>query len=209
MKFHNKLACSLGVIALGVLGSTAARADSVYAGTLTDPATVVQENFSLSSPGDVSIFTTSYGGGTNLDGTTATPGGFQPNITLYNSDGTFVSGPNANDPMAKTDATTGLALDSLLTESNLAAGNYIVTLTNFWTQQSATATNLSDGFTNIGGSTFLDSQFNTRTGAYALNVAVPGGPVSATPEPASFWLVLPIVAAATLFARKRTASSLS
>lgn len=209
MKFHKKLACGLGVIALGALGSTALNADTVYTGTLTNPATVVRENFSLSAPGNVSIFTTSYGGGTNLDGTSAAAGGFQPNTTLYNSDGTFVSGPNANDPMAKTDPATGLALDNLLTESNLAAGNYIVTLTNFWTQQSATATNLSDGFTNIGGSTFLDSQFNTRTGAYALNIAVPGGPVSATPEPASFWLVLPALVGAAFIARKRAASSLS
>ena len=208
MKFHKKFTCGLGVIALGALASTALNADTVYTGTLTDPATVVQANFSLTSPGNVSIFTSSYGGGTNLDGTTAAAGGFQPNITLYNSDGTFVSGPNANDPMAKTDPATGLALDNLLTESNLAAGNYIVTLTNFWTQQSATATNLSDGFTNIGGSTFLDSQFNTRTGAYALNLSVPG-PVSATPEPASFWLVLPALVCAAFIARKRTASSLS
>jgi hypothetical protein len=203
MKFHNKLACSLGVLAFGVLGSTALRADTVYTGTLTDPATVVQENFSLSSPGDVSIFTTSYGGGANLNGTTATAGGFQPNITLYNSDGTYVASQNANDPMAKTDSSTGLALDGLLTESNLAAGNYIVTLTNFWTQQSATATNLSDGFTNLGGSTFLDVQSNMRTGAYALNIAAPGGPVSATPEPASFWLALPALAGVAFFARKR------
>ena len=203
MKFHNKLACSLGVLAFGVLGSTALRADTVYTGTLTDPATVVQENFSVSSPGDVSIFTTSYGGGANLNGTTATAGGFQPNITLYNSGGTYVGSQNANDPMAKTDPSTGLALDDLLTESNLAAGNYIVTLTNFWTQQSATATNLSDGFTNLGGSTFLDVQSNMRTGAYALNIAVPGGPVSVTPEPASFWLVLPALAGVAFFARKR------
>jgi PEP-CTERM motif-containing protein len=203
MKFHNKLACSLGVLALGVLGSTALRADTVYTGMLTDPATVVQEDFSLSSPGDVSIFTTSYGGGANLNGTTATAGGFQPNITLYNSDGTYVGSQNANDPMAKVDSSTGLALDGLLTESNLAAGNYIVTLTNFWTQQSATATNLSDGFTNLGGSTFLDVQSNMRSGAYALNIAAPGGPVSATPEPASFWLVLPALAGVAFFARKR------
>jgi PEP-CTERM motif-containing protein len=203
MKFHNKLACSLGVLALGVLGSTALLADTVYTGTLTDPATVVQEDFSLSSPGDVSIFTTSYGGGANLNGTTATAGGFQPNITLYNSDGTYVGSQNANDPMAKVDSSTGLALDGLLTESNLAAGNYIVTLTNFWTQQSATATNLSDGFTNLGGSTFLDVQSNMRSGAYALNIAAPGGPVSATPEPASFWLVLPALAGVAFFARKR------
>jgi hypothetical protein len=208
MKFHNKLACSLGVLALGALGSTAALADT-YTGTLTDPATVVQEDFSLSSPGDVSIFTTSYGGGTNLDGTTATTGGFQPNITLYNSDGTYVASQDVNDPMAKTDPSTGLALDGSLTESSLATGNYIVTLTNFWTQQSDTATNLSDGFTNLGGSSFLDVQNNVRTGDYALNISLPGSPVSATPEPASFWLVLPALAGVAFFARKRAASSLS
>lgn len=207
MKFHSKLTCSLGVLAFGVLGSTQLQADSVYTGTLTDPATVVQENFSLSSPGDVSVFTTSYGGGTNLDGTTASAGGFQPNITLYTSSGNYVDSQAVSDPMAKADSTTGLALDAYLSESSLAAGSYIVTLTNFWTQQPPTATNLSDGFVNYGGSSFADVQGNTRSGFYALNISTPSsGPVSATPEPATFWLVLPGLAGAAFLMRKRLAA---
>lgn len=206
MKFHSKLACSLGVFALGVLGSNQLKADSVYTGTLTDPATVVQENFSMSSPGDVSIFTTSYGGGTNLNGTTASAGGFQPNITLYNSDGTYVASQDVTNSMAKMDPTTMLALDGSLSESGLSAGSYIVTLTNYWTQQSPNATNLSDGFTNYGGSTFADVQGNVRSGTYALNIAAASGPVSATPEPATFWLVLPALAGAAFIMRKRTSS---
>lgn len=207
MKFQNKLACSLGALVLGVFGSNQLMADAVYTGTLTDPSMVVQENFSLSSPGNVSIFTTSYGGGTNLDGTTTSPGGFQPNLTLYNSDGTYVASQDVNDPKAQTDPTTSLALDSMLTESNLAAGSYIVTMTNFWTQQSPTATNLSDGFINYGGSTFADVQGNVRTGSYTLNVSVPSsGPVSATPEPATFWLVLPGLVGAAYLMRRRHVS---
>lgn len=206
MRFRNKLACSLGALALGVLGSNQLQADSVYTGTLTDPATVVQENLSLSSPGDVSIFTTSYGGGMNLNGTTSSAGGFQPNITLYNSNGTFVANQTVTDPMAKTDPTTTLALDGYVSESNMAAGNYIVTLTNFWTQQSPNATNLSDGFTNYGGSSFTDAQGNVRTGYYALNISSASGPISATPEPATFWLVLPALAGAAFLMRKRSSS---
>jgi len=203
MKFHSTLACSLGVLALGVLGSNQLQADSVYTGTLTNPATVVQENFSLSSPGDVSVFTTSYGGGKNLDGTTAPAGGFQPNVTLYKSDGTYVDSQWATPPSsANADPATKLTLDSYLAESSLSAGSYIVTLTNWDTQQPVTATNLSDGFV-AGSSNFNDVQGNTRTGFYALNIATPSGPISATPEPASFWLVLPGLAGAAFLLRKR------
>ncbi len=206
MKFHSKLACSLGALALGVLGSNQLKADAVYTGTLTDPSMVVQENLSLMSAGDVSIYTTSYGGGKNLDGTTTPAGGFQPNITLYNSDGTYVASQGVNPgPMANADPKTDWTADGYLMQSDLAAGNYIVTLTNWDTQQPYTATNLSDGF--VAGSTnFNDPLTNVRTGAYALDIAAASGPVSATPEPATFWLVLPGLAGAAFLMRKRTGS---
>lgn len=205
MKFHSKLACGLSIFALGAFGSAQLKADAVYTGTLTDPATVVQEDFSLSSPGDVMIFTTSYGGGKNLNGTTTSAGGFQPNLTLYNSDGTYVASQWATPPSsANADPSTMQTLDSYLSQSDLKAGSYIVTLTNWDTQQSATATNLSDGFI-AGSSNFNDVMGNARTGAYALNISA-AGPVSATPEPATFWLVLPGLVGAAFLLRKRSAS---
>ncbi len=203
MKLHSKIVCSLGALLFGVLGSGQLKADSVYTGTLSDATKVFQQDIALSSAGTVTIYTTSYGGGMNLDGTTAPAGGFQPNITLYNSDGTFITNHTGTPPpMANPDPTTQLSLDGYLTQSDLMAGSYIVTLTNWNTQQAITATNLSDGFV-AGSDNFNDVQGNTRTGSYTLNVVTPVGNASAVPEPASFWLVLPALAGAALLARRR------
>jgi hypothetical protein len=205
MKLNSRLACSLGAILLSALSSHQLKADTVYTGVLANPAAVVQESFSLASAGDISLFTTSYGGGKNLDGTTTPAGGFQPNITLYKSDGTYVDSQWATPPAsANTDPSTKLTLDSYLAESSLASGTYIVTLTNWNTQQPITATNLSDGFI-AGSNNFNDVQGNTRTGAYALNISTPGA-VSATPEPATFWLILPSLAGTAFLMRNRRRS---
>ena len=206
MKLSSKLACSLGALILSALSSNQLKAGTVYTGVLTDPAAVVQESFSLASAGDISLFTTSYGGGKNLDGTTAPAGGFQPNITLYKSDGTYVDSQWATPPAsANADPSTMLTLDSYLAESGLASGTYIVTLTNWNTQQPITATNLSDGFIAGSSNFFNDVQGNSRTGSYALNISTPGA-VSATPEPATFWLVLPVLAGTAFVMRKRRPS---
>ena len=154
-----------------------------------------------SAVSDVTIFTTSYGGGTNLDGTTASAGGFQPNITLYTSGGDFVMNQAVSSPSAKTDSSTGLALDGYLTDAGLAPGSYIVTLTNWLEQQPPTATNLSDGFVNYGGSTFTDVNGNLRTASYALNLSTSG--TSPVPEPASIWLLVSGLALAGAVAQRR------
>lgn len=205
MKLHSKLAWGLGALVISALSSAQLKADAVYTGTLANPATVVQENFSLNSAGNVVIFTTSYGGGKNLDGTTASAGGFQPNLTLYKSDGSYVDSQWATPPAkANADPSTKLTLDSYISETDLGVGSYIVTLTNWDTQQPITATNLSDGFI-AGSSNFNDVQGNPRSGSYALNISTPGA-VSATPEPATFWLVLPALAGTALVMRQRRSS---
>ena len=171
---------------------------ATYTGTLANTSQVVQENFSVTSPTNVTIFTNSYA-----------MGGFEPSVTLYNAAGNYVASEyiTGTSPVAQPDATTGNKYDAYLLQPNLAAGSYIVTLTNYWTQQSPTATNLSDGFTDpLGGSTtFQDQNFATRTGAYSLTVNA--GSSSATPEPASALLVLPGLGLAFYLARKRKSSA--
>lgn len=209
------LASAALLVIFGTQGATAASisttnlgtlsANVTKTGTLTDEAQVIEEAFTLSSTTDLTVFTTSYGGGTNLDGTMTAAGGFQPMITLYDSAGNYVMGEEVTSPVAKTDAKTGLALDAYLKASALAAGGYIVTLTDIFNQQPVTATNLSDGFTGAGGPTFTDVQGNVRNGNYALNLSVTSGPV--VPEPATFWLILPALAGAVLFFRRRRPSA--
>lgn len=200
----------------GECTTTASSLPATVTGTLPNQGTALLINFSLSSPSDLTAWTTSYAGGMNLDGTTTMAGGFQPNLILYDSTGAFVTGDTGTaPPNANTDPNTGLYGDAYLTNSSTPAGSYTMAVTSFWLNQSTTATNLSDGFTqNLGnGTTFNDVQFNPRNGNYAVNISAtplsstgPGGPTSAVPEPATVFLLLPAFALALLL-RKRIAKA--
>ena len=166
-------------------------------GTLANQDTVLEEAFSLTSLSNLTILTTSYAAG-----------GFEPNITLYDSSGGFIasSAPPGSNPAAKADPHTGLALDTELTQSNVKPGSYTVALTDWELSQSPTATNLSDGFTsNLGsGTTFVDVMGNTRSGNFAL-VINPTSTTTATPELSTFWLGTALLVPA-LLTRKRLRS---
>jgi hypothetical protein len=193
------LACALGVVP-----ATAAAADIVNqtysgslpgstSGTLANQGTALELALTLPSAGDFTAFTTSYASG-----------GFQPNLTLYDASGKYVTSQWATPPPgAMADPTTGGTLDGYLSAMGLQAGMYTLTLTDWALGQSITATNLSDGFTsNLGnGTAFVDVMGATRTGAYALTLDFTG-PSSAVPEPASWLLTGPLLAAGIYFRRK-------
>jgi hypothetical protein len=163
----------------------------------------VEATFSINSTSNLTIYTTSYGGGINANGTTATSGGFMPSLVLYNSAGNYVAGETFPSPTGKTDPVTGLVGDAYLSSMNLAAGTYILALSDFLVQQSPTATNLSDGFINYGsGTTFTDVQGNVRTGTYSLNLSATSVTPS-VPEPATFGLMIPALVGVAALVRKR------
>lgn len=217
MVSKHKLAWSLGAFALGVLTAAHAHASSVsqtYTGTLTSESSsagsVVLESFSLTAPSEVTIYTTSYGGGMNLDGSTATHGGFQPNITLYDNTGFPVENQSPSfSPIANADPTNGWKGDSYLQDPDAGPGTYYVTLTDWQNQMSVTSTglNLSEAaylqFSGPGGASFQDAQGNARNGSYALNISAMPLSSSSVPEPATFVLVVPVLAALALLNRKR------
>lgn len=208
MSIKNGLA-GAGALILGILTAGAIQAAPIsqtFSGTLTSTSQVLQQSFTIDSTSSVTIFTTQYGGGTNLDGTMTSAGGFQPNLTLYTSGGDYLASHEVTSPIANTDASTGLALDGYLTETGLAPGSYIVTLTNWLEQQPPTAENLSDGFINYGGSTFTDVQGNPRSASYALNLSASGG-TSPVPEPASIWLLFSGLALAGTVAWRQSRTS--
>jgi hypothetical protein len=146
-------------------------------GTLPNQGTALEEVFTLPSATTLTVTTTSYA-----------TGGFESNLLLFNSAGTFVT---AGTPFGSPDPSTGIVGDMRMTVPNLPAGMYTLALTDFQLNQSLTATNLSAGFSvNYGsGSTFTDANGNVRTGNYAFTIST----ASAVPEPATFWLVVPIV----------------
>ena len=171
-------------------------------GTSPNQGQVLEATFSIASATNLTIFTDSYGGGTNANGTTATAGGFMPSLVLYSSTGKYLAGETFPSSIGKKDPVTGLDGDAYLSSINLAAGTYILALSDFLVQQPVTATNLSDGFINYGsGTTFTDVQGNLRTGNYSLNLTTSSTP--SVPEPATFGLMIPALVGVAVLVRKR------
>jgi len=197
------------LLANGLAGATVA---ATYTGTLTaesgTPGSVVVEMLSLPAPSSVTIFTTSYGGGTNLDNTTTSAGGFQPSVTLFDTTGFAVATENGMfSPLNN-------SWDAYIQDPSVPAGNYFVVMTDQANQVSPAFTgfgntapsNFYTFFSGPGGSTFTDAQGNVRTGNYALDVAASSITSSSAPEPATFWLIVPVLASAVCFLRKRKLS---
>jgi hypothetical protein len=181
---------------LGPLPPTA-----VLNGTLASVADVQLDNFALSSATALTVFTTSYGGGMNSDGTTTAAGGFEPLVALYDTSGSVIAQTTGSYPNNTGDATTGIVGDSYFATSSLMAGSYILAIANWDTTGDPVS-----GFVNPGsGSAFLDTGGNTRTGNYSADIA--SSTVASTPEPASFWLTLPAAAGMLVFLRNRRKQS--
>lgn len=206
---HHKFAPTFGVLVVSCLAiGHAGAVSNTYTGMFTADNDVQQYTFSLPTTEDIDIYTTSYGGGTNLDGTTSSAGGFVPALTLYSvatgqavdcaAAGTTCSGPQMPTGFINMDTTTGMTDDAFLAET-LAAGNYVVDLTedpnvatgdlanpNFLFSMDPTATGDVCGVT---GGMFLETDTATciqRSGNFSLNIG-------SVPEPATLWLALPVL----------------
>lgn len=211
---HNKLAYLFGALLLASMGARPAQAISyTQSGTFSADTDVITYAFTLPTAQTVNFFTTSYGGGANLDGSMSAAGGFLPSLTLFSVGSGLVvdcgaagstcsglaMGPTKVDPM------TNLAGDVNFTES-LSAGAYLLALTEF---PNVAIGGINDGFlvsldstlfSDACGSTgtFLESDIAPcaqRNGKFSFNVGT-------VPEPATFWLALPVLAYGMLV-RKR------
>ena len=217
MVLQRKLALSLGVFALSVLtvNANASSLSQTYTGTLTSESgtgSTVLESFTLTAPSEVTIYTTSYGGGMNLDGTTTGPGGFQPSITLYDNTGFVIANQSPSfSPIGNPDPSNGWIGDGYLQDTNTPAGTYYVTLTDWQNQMSITSTGLTisesadSQFSGPGGTSFQDVQGNTRTGNYALDISAIPLNTSTVPEPGTWFLLITALAALALFNKTRLA----
>lgn len=222
MKFNCRSLMFAALVAMLVPSYTKA---SVCGATVTLPATctgtldaesgtpnsIVVEGFTLTTPSAVTIYTTSYGGGNNLDGTTSSPGGFQPNITLFDTTGfALATETGAFSPIANPDPSNGWKGDGYVYDPSVAAGSYYAILTDINNQVSAAFTGFGNTsvanfytlFSGPGGNSFTDEQGNNRDGNYALNIEATSL-ASAVPEPATFSLILPALAVAFFVIRRR------
>ena len=191
--------------------------EKAFATSLTDTGTFTADNqvaefdFTVTSASTYTLYTTSYGGGANLNGTTSLAGGFVPVLSLFHANGTIVAadgGSGMCNGGALMAAATGMCDDAYLNLA-LTSGKYILALTEF---PNVAINNLSDGFLfasdphatgtacGVSGGTFLESDVAPcvqRDGSYAVNVTN----ASAVPEPPTWALMLP--AAGILFVAGR------
>lgn len=213
-----RLGAALGLAALGLAGLPTAQAQvtpTVHTGVFTMDDNVALFNFNVTSMQTFSLFTTSYGGGTNVDGTTTAPGGFDPILSLFDGTGTLIDS-NDDGPDANTDPVTFSAHDSGLTES-LAPGLYTVAVTQY--DNFANGPTLSDGFTRQGQGnftvafnqppnsfiSFIDSSGFQRTANFTLDIGnrPMSSPVPEASNTVSFGLLLTLGGLAVVVARRR------
>jgi hypothetical protein len=153
-------------------------------------------DFTVTSTSRVAIKSLSYAGGTQADGTVVSAGGFDPILSLFDSTGNLLgTNDDGGSSNVLSDPTSGQSFDAFLT-SLLAPGNYTVAVTQFYNFPAGTS--LSEGFRHQGESTFTstyncsagifcDSQGNSRTNLWAVDVLRIDEPIppESVPEPST------------------------
>ena len=160
---------SLCLIALAISPASIVAATLSFEGSFTHDDDIQQIVFMMASPGDVTLRTWSFAGGTNVLGHTIPAGGFAPILALFDAAGNFMTedssasisdcGPRAADPVST------FCWDAYL-HLGLSAGSYIVALTqddNF-----PNGPTLSDGFKRAGEGDFTGPNFLGAPGAFIL-----------------------------------------
>ena len=181
-------------------------------GTFTADNQVFEQTLVVSATQLFSFFTTSYGGGRNLDGSTTLAGGFVPVLTLFSSVTGKVVGTDGASGVcsgsARLDPTTRMCDDTFFT-ATLTPATYILDLTEFpnvandrltTTPRFLFSSDVSATGTTCGvpGGKFLQADLAPcvqRNGSFAVNV-------SSVPEPATWLTLLPAAGALFCFRRR-------
>lgn len=196
------LSALCGLLALCSVGTLRAKADNAtLSGVFTNDNQVLAIPITTTTTQSYDFYTTSYSGGVNADGTTTTAGGFDPILSLFDSNGNIVPGGGASSGGA----------DANL-EDVLGPGMYTLTLTEFGNSSNDNTINgfttdvpsfVASVCTNGPSAAFTDAyDCTTRNGNYTVNYTSS----SVTPEPPSALLVLLPLAGVVLLNRRRLAS---
>ena len=119
----------------------------------------------LGAPAAVDFRSYGYGGGTTSTGLVVSRGGFDTILTLFTGSGEFVD-DNDDGAGAAVDPTTGMPGDARIT-ANLAAGSYILALTQF---DNFSIGDFVDGFAETGHPNFTADPTFAGGGACPGNV---------------------------------------
>lgn len=157
------------LLSVAALSTPAFAADFSFTGNLPNDDSVLLFSFTIGAPGNVSVRTYSYAGGTNADGAVIPAGGFDPILSVFDSTGALI---DANDDdetgTVAVDPVSGQEWDTYLELTALPAGQYTVAVSQY--ANFATGPNLSNGFEGSGTSGFVDDDGFTRTSAWAFDV---------------------------------------
>ncbi len=193
MNFRSRLSCSFGCLLLGFVSAGAVSAAS-YSGSFTSDDQMFETSLSLTGPSTVTAYTTSYASG-----------GFVPVVSLFNqTTGAFIfsDGGDASCTNGRMkDATTGICNDAYLSQS-VAKGNYLLVLTEFYNFPNGP--DFVNGFSQAGNGNFTSSACPGTSGPFWETDLAPcvqrsgffslTTPSATTPEPATAWLTLPVIA---------------
>jgi hypothetical protein len=186
--------CRIAALVAGITFSAglASAANFSFTGTfLTDDET---ESFTIVVPTSTTVLirTWSYAGGTNAAGQVIPRGGFDPIVSLFDSNGVLMGVNDDGGALVAVDPKTSAHYDSYLSEPALPAGTYTVVLTQ--NDNFPNGPYYSSGFheQDAGNFTamytcsnmkFCDDTFvalwNNRTGNWALDI---DGVTSAVPD---------------------------
>ncbi len=199
----------------GATGSLAHADTATYTGTLSTDDQVNFFSVVSTSTQSYSFFTTSYGGGNNLNGSRTPSGGFVPVLTLFDGTGAPI-GSDGGSGMCRgsavADGTTGLCNDALLQES-LGPGSYTLALSEF---PNVAIGNLGTPFLFAGYTTgsfcgssgeFLETDLAPcvqRDANFAVDVTT-GALPAPIPEPPTWLLVLPAAAGIVVLGKRQLA----
>lgn len=156
-----------GATALCVLGSllsTPAAAGFSFTSDITGETfgenSRAEFSFGLLSPATVTLRTWSYAGGTNYEGQEIPPGGFDPVVSVFDSDGRLIGADDDGSPSVNPE--NEISFDSLLT-LELDAANYAAVLTEYPNFSTGTI----DEFEGVGTSNITDG---SATAYWALDI---------------------------------------
>jgi hypothetical protein len=179
-----------------------------YTGALVNPEDTFTATATLVSPGDITLQTYGFGGGTNAAGSIIPAGGFDPFVGLFLGTGPsalFIGGTSdvlsnysQGCPPAGTLAIGSVPAqcgDVTLQFTGLSAGTYTVLLSDGEYIPEAvfeTSGQLGDGFADFTAGVFQTcadaNDCNTDSASWALDVTAPDGGGTSTPEPGSLAL---------------------
>ncbi len=157
------------LLVLSALSAPAYSADFSFTGNLPNDDSVLLFQFTIAAPGNVTLVSYSYAGGTNASSQVIPAGGFDPILSVFDASGAFIDdNDDGSSPDVGIDPVSGNDWDTYLELTALPAGTYTVALSQY--NNFAIGPNLSNGFQGSGTSGFVDDDGFTRTSAWAFDI---------------------------------------